>query len=438
MLGTVGKEVAIGLGRAIVRRTVEFARAEVALVRWIVTSSRDAFAEARRNPKRLLIKSAAVLPLAFAFYVMYLHSPAAAAGPGPSCQAWATSEASTPGPLSQALSNMTGGSTVSTWMNNAVVFVGVIFWALMVVQLTQDIIDYMFQTAGAGTLGGFFGQYGRVLLMNLLIAGLFVNLPSITYDFFSSASQAGQAVTGVAPAPWYSNIFNFQPGIISDEGVCVQDEMDTAFYTLANKKMQLSWTNIGQSLQAVMEYVTAWFSEFVGASVVNIAYLIIAVVFTFVALEVFFIAGLGMITLGGMSHRALWFMPMGYRAAAFSLFMKIAALGAISAFGVQEADTWAQMIAGATSLEQLVPICKEIMYGGIGFALLGGFMPGIIGKHFGGAYMGQQATMAIGRVGSTTSRPSSPQQPQNGSSGGGGGNGSTQRANQTPTMSGTP
>lgn len=445
------------LGRVVKGLAGGAVRAEIAQWRFIVTGYRAAFAELRRNPKRAIVKAAIVAPLAFAFYVMYLHSPAAASGPGPSCQAWASSEASTPGPLSQALSNMTGGNTVSQWMNNATTFVAVIFWSLMVVQITQDLIDYMFQTAASGTLAGFMGQYGRVLLMNLILAALFTNLPTITYDFFASASEVGQAVTGVTPAPWYSNIFSFQPGIISDEGVCVQDEMDSSFYTLANQKMQWSWTNVGKSLQNAVEYVTSWGEEFLGASAVNIAYTIIAVIFTFTALEVFFIAGLGMVTLGGMSHRALWFMPMAYRAAAFGLFMKIAALGAISAFGTQEADTWAQMIANATSLDQLGPICQQIMYAAIGFAILGGFMPGIVGKHFGGGFLGQQATLAIGRVGNTANNVVQQNLRGGGSRGGGGGGGSSQNGSSSqsgsqggsssssrsgstsqPTMSGTP
>lgn len=441
------------LGRVVKGWAGAAVRAEIAQWRFIVSGYRAAFVELRRNPKRALIKGAVAAPLAFAFYMIYLHGAAAASGPGPSCAAWASTEASTPGPLSQALSNMTGGNTVSQWMNNATSFVAVVFWSLMVVQITQDVIDYVFQTAGNGSLGGFIGQYGRVLFMNLIIAGLFTNLPTITYDFFASASEVGQAVTGVTPAPWYSNIFSFQPGIISDEGVCVQDEMDSSFYTLANQKMQWSWTNVGKSLQNAVEYITSWGEEFLGASVVNIAFTVIAVIFTFTALEVFFIAGLGMVTLGGMSYRALWFMPMAYRAAAFGLFMKIAALGAISAFGTQEADTWASMIANATSLDQLGPICQQIMYAAIGFALLGGFMPGIVGKHFGGGFLGQQATLAIGRVGSTANsvvqqnmRPGSnrpggqssngSQSSQNGSQGGS--SSSRSGAPSQPTMSGTP
>lgn len=420
-----------------------YVRSRAAHWQWIASEYKAAWVRACENPKRAIVKGAIVTALSFAFYMMFVHGPAAAAGPGSSCATWAATQAGSPGALSQALTDMTGGQTITEWMNNALRFVGVVFWALMVVQITQDLIDYLFQTAGSGSLAGFVGQYGRILVMNLLLATLFTNMPTIVYDFFSAAGEVGQAVTGAQKAPWFSDIFTFQPGLVADEGACVSDEMDATFADLAQKKLTFSWTDIGHSMQSAVEYVTAWIdASLIGATVVNIAYLIVAIVFTFVSLEVFFVGALGIISLGGMSHRALWFMPMMYRTACFGLFMKVAALGAISAFGTNEADTWASMIAGVQSMDKLVPVAKEVMYGAIGFALIAGFLPGIIGKHFHGGHMGPSATLAIGRVGNSSvqnvtsgirgaARSAGSASPSGSPS-------SSSSAQRTPTMSGTP
>jgi hypothetical protein len=403
------------------------------------------------NPKQIAIKIAVVLPLTFAYYMIFVHGAAAADTPTASCAASAAAQAGSPGMLSQSLAQMGGESGMGQWMANAINLVRFIFFALLFVQITQDVIDYLLQTAGGGSLAGFFGQYGRILFTNLLIVGLFVNLPAITTAFFSSASYVGQQVSGIQPGAgsWYSDIFSFQPNVIADEGSCLQSDIDTAFASLAEKKLTWSWTNMGQSLKSFAEYITGWIiASLLGASVANIAYLVIACIFTFVALEVYFVAGLGMITAGAMSYRPLWFMPMAFRTAAFGLFMKVASLGAIASFGTQEADTWASAIMSVQTFDALIPVAKAVMYGCIAFTILVVFMPAIIGKHFGGAALGSSgANVVMAPVrsgGNTVMNRFTPR------GGGGGNNGPTtpsptggarpqpQSAATRPTMSGTP
>jgi hypothetical protein len=381
----------------------------------------SAFRSFIRSPKEAILKTALVVPLAFAVYVLLGHWSASAFTPATpaTCTSAALASSYSPGGVSSAWSSLAGGGTTgfSSWMGNAIGVVRALFIALLGLQIVQDVVEYYLQTSGHGSIAGFFGAYARVMLINLAMVGIFISLPALALDFFSSAGAAGIAVSGAAAQPYASNIFSgFQPGIISDMGDCLADTMTTS---LANNtaKVHYSWTNIGQDIQNAMQYITAWFEiRIVGSSMVQLAFLVIAIIYMFVALEVFFVAGLGLLTGAGLGHRAFYSLPLSFLGTAFGLFMKIASLGALSGMGVNLSGDWQTSLLAADTLAKLSHEASSIGWQAFGFMILAGFLPLVIGKHFGGSALGSAAGSALGSAAGQAAGAAT-----KGGSGGGGG-----------------
>jgi hypothetical protein len=264
------------------------------------------------------------------------------------------------------------------WMQNAVDGMELIFAGLLAIQIIQDVADYMFETAGNGSLSGFFTRYAKMLVTNGIVIVVFLNAPLLVTNAFGGATDAGMKIIGAqaSPPPFLADLTDmttFKPGALAVEGGCLAANMWTSSQYIYNDRVWLTFGNIEdpsqwnnaiaffnslgnlfRDLGGLMDMVWDLFATFlatlVGSACVWIVFALMSLMYALVSLEVVFICGIGAISLGGLGHRAFHQLPTSFLTRAFGLLMKVVALGAIVALGQFMVSDFENIIANVLTL----------------------------------------------------------------------------------------
>jgi TrbL/VirB6 plasmid conjugal transfer protein len=402
-----------------------------------------------------LLRLTARFTAAFAGYVLVAHGAALA-----DCIADAQSST---GIVSNGINNIngilfpnglpTGGGTQNmigfSWMQSAIDVVKAVFYALLGIQIIQDVADYMLETAGGGSLSGFFTRYGRMLLINGITVICFINAPTIVTSAFQGASEAGTLITHSQSPAFISDILNpftFRPGTLAEEGSCLAKNMwenakqvddsivrHAAHDSFGDFSEPKDWNSgvslfntfgmLGGSLQTL--FPNLWTMLFqllevtaataVASLCVWVVFSVIAIAFAFASLEIAFVCGIGMISMGGLGHRAFHTLPHAFLNRAFGMLMKIIALGAIVGLGQGNVANWQAAVSPAGPDDfttaclsvGIMALCYLIVTLKLPASVEASFGGGFAGGLGGGGMVGSLAQRAAGMVARAASRGAS-------------------------------
>jgi hypothetical protein len=312
-----------------------------------------------------------------------------------------------------------------TWMQNGLYIAQYIFFALLGIQIIQDVADYMLETAGGGSLSGFLTRYAKMLLLNGLTIVCFLNSPQIIASAFSAAAGAGIAITGQQAPSQVSDILNpatFKPGYLAAEGSCLANDVWTVVHeTYAYQNEQFVNTQFGGWDKSSDWTINNWtsalgdFFQSIGTLIPNglellglllfmvgcaticslliwVTFLALSIMFLFVSLEVVFISGIGMISMGALGHRSFHQLPIGFLNRCFGLMMKVVALGALVGIGDQLVPTWeTQIMVGPLDPVYFGSLFVNLGFMAITYLFLALKLPESVDATFGG---GLSSTMS--------------------------------------------